>query len=236
VLYRGRDSKIGSAIVEGAAETALSAYTSSGLSRLERQVQLYRDNYNTKSNAVAAFVAATSETDPGEHYNQVQLELIRTGNNNEDLKKELSRLQPLVVGFDNLVNERVRAGNLLQGALDRQFQLRSSADVPGASIAITTPSKVSKISIILRYCIVFGSAGLFIGLAFLAMRWAIIRIRSARPYSGNSLGSSGSVAVASTMSADDHYDDHDISGSVAVASAISADNHYDDHDMGDQSE
>jgi hypothetical protein len=233
VSYRGRDPEKDGAIVRGAAETALSSFTSSGLSRLDRQVQLYRDNYNAKSNAVANFVANTSETDPGEHYNQVQLELIRTGNNDENLKGELSRLQPLVVGYGNLVDERVRAGNLLQGALDRKFQLQSSADFPEASISVTTASKVSAVSTILRYCILFAAAGILLGLAFLATRWAIIRIRSASPYVGNTLGSNRSVPVASETSADNHDDDHDVgsNGSVVVASATSAD----DHDVGDQS-
>jgi hypothetical protein len=236
VSYRGRAPEKDGAIVRGAAETALSSFTSSGLSRLERQVQLYRDNYDEKSNAVANFVANTSETEPGEHYNQVQLELIRAGNNDANLQGELSRLQPLVVGYGNLVDERVRAGNLLQGALDRKFQLQSSADLPDASISVTTASKVSAVSTILRYCILFGAAGLLLGLAFLAARWAIIRIRSASPNVGNTLGSdgNGSVAVASTTSADDHDDDHGVgsNGSVAVASTTSADEHDDHHDVG----
>jgi uncharacterized protein involved in exopolysaccharide biosynthesis len=178
VSYRGRDPKIGSAIVREASKVALSTYTSSGLSRLERQVQLYRDYYNATSDAVAKFVVRTSEAAPDEHYNQVQLELLRQRDNSTNLQSELTRLQPLVVEYRNLVNARVQAGNLLQNALDRQLQLQSSAAVPDASISISTPTKVSVFSAVLRYCILFAAAGFLLGLTFHAMRWAIIRVRS----------------------------------------------------------
>ena len=167
-------------VVAETSASALRLFADSGVAQLQEQLEVYQDEYDAASDAVAQYVSSTGDAAPDIHYNSVQDQLVKDpGPQSAELQRQLLRLQPIVTEYQNLVSARVRAGNLLQGAQDRLLQLKSVASARTLALNVTVGPTIATrgLNDFVRYAllgaVVGGSVGYLLSLISHA-RWGRI--------------------------------------------------------------